>query len=193
MLQIDDIILPPELHLIMPAHTVFYITLDEKSLVQWVHVVDGVLDVEWGGDQAEGFHAWDPVFEQVSQDEVSPQACADYVKLRFRVMDLDSFDGLLQFVEVVPHEWDRAGHLAVDTTAVDAHACVLVLDGLLRQCSDILGLASTCHPVHDQNHRLFRVILRLTQPIQRYVSTIGKKHPLPLKGDLDFGRVQFVY
>lgn len=158
-----------------------------------MHVVDGVLDVEWRGDQAEGFHAGDPVFEQVSQDEVSPQACADYVKLRFRVMDLDSFDGLLQLVEVVPHEWDRAGHLAVDAAAVDAHACVLVLDGLLCQCSDVLRLASSSHTMHYQDHRLFRLILRLPQPIQRYVSTIGKKHPLPLKRDLDFGRVQFVY
>jgi hypothetical protein len=66
MLQVNDFIFPPEFHLLMTTYTVLDVTLDEKLLVQWVHVVDDVFDVEWRGNQGERLHTVYLMLQKIS-------------------------------------------------------------------------------------------------------------------------------
>jgi hypothetical protein len=66
MLQVDDFIFPPEFHLLMTTYTVLDVTFDEKLLVQWVHVVDDVLYVEWCGNQRQRLHTVYLMLQKIS-------------------------------------------------------------------------------------------------------------------------------
>lgn len=100
VIVVDDIVFPPEFHLLMPDYHCLQIVLDEVLLVLHVHVVDHVFHVERGTHQTQRFYILGHVtilaiLYEVSHQIISTQTHTHHVDWPFGVVGSYSLKSLL--------------------------------------------------------------------------------------------------
>jgi len=58
------------------------------------------------------------MFKEISEDKITPKTCPDHMKVRFWVMNLNSFDRFFEFMKTISNERNWACHFAVDSSSI---------------------------------------------------------------------------
>ena len=107
-------------------------------------------------------------------------------------MGLHPIQGFVQLVEGSGGEWHRTSHLVVDAPAVQAHALEALLHGLTHQHADVIHLAASGQPMHDEQDGRVHSALCFRSPVQRHVAAIVEEQLLPGEFEVHPGLGQVV-